>query len=325
MRISHLLAIMLALSTSVGLTACNKKEGEKNTQVVAKVNSDEITVSQLNFYLQRLGKLDEAQQKQATQQVVTTLVNEQLLLQQAKETKLDRDPRVIELIEKSKNDILARAVMERKMADVKPATDAQIKDFYDKNPALFQDRKLYQLQEWVISAGRDKVSALEAGLNDKASVNAVNDWLKSNGYQFTSNPVARATEQLPMELVPIFNKMKSGDITVVPKDNTINVVMQLSAESQPISLERAKPLIQQFIGNQTRQEVERKTLDELRKSAKIEYMSTIKPIMDAANTAAPATSPTPATETTSKPDAAAPDTKDSKIKSDELNKGIKGL
>ena len=63
------------------------------SQVVARVNEAEITVSQLRTAL--LAKNAAQPTPQATQQALDGLVNEQLLVDAALANKLDRDPTVV--------------------------------------------------------------------------------------------------------------------------------------------------------------------------------------------------------------------------------------
>ena len=88
----YLLTLIIAISLTVG--ACHKKNDQvgatkSDTQVVAKVNGDEITIYQVNYQLNRLGQMSETQAKVAAKQILANLVEQQLLKQQALESKLE--------------------------------------------------------------------------------------------------------------------------------------------------------------------------------------------------------------------------------------------
>ncbi len=71
---------LTVLSIVVAASACSKGGAEK-TQVVARVNDAEITVSQLHNVLIAKGQLDADQE--ATRQALEGLINEQLLVDAA--------------------------------------------------------------------------------------------------------------------------------------------------------------------------------------------------------------------------------------------------
>ena len=95
----------------LALAGCSKHNGSEKTgsQVVAKVNGDEITVHQLNFALSKMGKLDQSQLKPASEKVLQKMVDTELLKQKAIAAKMDRDPQVLQMLEAAKQQVLAQA------------------------------------------------------------------------------------------------------------------------------------------------------------------------------------------------------------------------
>ena len=104
----------IVLSTLV-LGACGDRPPEKKaaSQVAAKVNDGEISVHQINFVLQRTPNIPAAKAEAAKRQVLESLIDQELAVQQAMEAKLERTPNVMQAIESARREILARAFIEQ--------------------------------------------------------------------------------------------------------------------------------------------------------------------------------------------------------------------
>lgn len=84
-RAPRLLCAALVLLAAAGLSACGDKE-KKPGQSLASVNGKEITILQLNEELQRAG-VQSAQQANASKQLLESLIDRQLLQNEAEKEK----------------------------------------------------------------------------------------------------------------------------------------------------------------------------------------------------------------------------------------------
>ena len=272
---SKTLSAVSVLLMTVTLVACGDKNGESkksDTQVVAKVNGDEISIHQVNLQLGRIGKVDEAQSKAISQQIVAKLVDQQLLKQKALEEKLDRDPRVLQILEASKSEILAQAYLEKVSTKAKKPTTAEIDAFYNEHPELFEKRRLFKLQELVVQASPDKFAEIEAGVKDIKNINEVANWLKEHQFQFTANSNVRAAEQLPSNLLKVLQPLSDGELLMVKTDRALNVVHLAASQSQPIARDKATPVIEQYFLNLNKTNLIKDEVKALKDQAKIEYI-----------------------------------------------------
>ena len=256
------------------LAACgggNKKD-KPASQVAAKVNKEEISVHQINFVLQQQRGLKPEQADTASRQVLERLIDQELALQKAQELKIDRDPRVMQQIEAAKREIVARAYIE-KTGEAAPKPSAEdVSKYYAEKPGLFKDRRIYSIQEIAIETKPDQIDTLRAKLQAAKSVNEFVEYLKANNIRFAGNQAVRPAEQLPLNMLDTFAKMKDGQAMLVPSANGAQVIVLAGSKSEPVDEARAKPAIEQFLLNEAKRKLIEGDVKNLRAAAKVEYV-----------------------------------------------------
>ncbi|MFH1986418.1 MAG: EpsD family peptidyl-prolyl cis-trans isomerase [Pseudomonadota bacterium] len=307
----------IVLSTLV-LGACGDRPPEKKaaSQVAAKVNDGEISVHQINFVLQRTPNIPAAKAEAAKRQVLESLIDQELAVQQAMEAKLERTPNVMQAIESARREILARAFIEQKVSkQAKPSAD-EVRKFYNDHPELFANRKIYRIEEVAFAATPEIIAGIKAQLGTgKASVAEVVGGLKAKGVEVTGGVSVKAAEQLALELLPRLAQAKDGQVQMIENQGRVAFITVLASKSEPMDEIKAQPFIENFINNKQKSEAARSTMKELREKAKIEYVGEfVAPAPAVA--AAPAVAPAPAEA----PQKAAANPTEAAV-----NKGIAGL
>jgi len=268
-------ATALLAAGALLLSACGGGGGSnKPTQVAVKVNKDEITVSQVNEQLSRLPAGTPPEQiDPATRQVLGSLINQQLLVQQAIERKLDRDPQVLAALEGARLNILAQAYVQRVIAPQAQPSEQEVRKYYADNPALFSERKVYRLQELAFDVSPEQEKEIAAAAAGMKSLKQLADNLRDRKIPFSADSGVRTAEQLPLAYLPQIAQLKAGNVLVFPTSATrASAIEVLAAESQPVDDKRATPVIDQFLGNRKREELATAELKRLKDAAKIDYM-----------------------------------------------------
>jgi EpsD family peptidyl-prolyl cis-trans isomerase len=316
--------LVLPLLIASLMVGCgDKKEaasGEKASQVAAKVNGTEITVSQVNFALQRIPNLDKDQSKPASLQVVRSLVDQTLLVQKAEADKLDRDPAVVQAMDAARRQILAEAYMSRKLGAPVEPTDAEITAYYDEHPDLFAKRKIYRLQEISIKAPKDKQDAIRTQLAASKTLNDFGAWLKAENYEVKAAQGVKPAEQLPQEMLPKLAAMPDGQAMMVNTPDGVLVIVLADSQSQPVTMEQAKPAISRLLQQQARQKAAKAELEALKATAKIEYVGEFVDAGKEPDAAKPAEAAAPAQPAAAPAAGAAP-----AADADAISKGVSGL
>jgi len=316
----HLKKLVLPLLVVVLVAGCgNKKDGaaqeKKATQVAAKVNGTELTVSQVNFALQRIPNLDKEQSKAASLQVVRNLVDQEVLAQKAQSEKLDRDPMVVQALDAAHRQIMAEAYMSRKLGAPVEPTDAEVTDYFNKHPELFAQRKIYRLQEVTIKAPKEKQEAIRKQLAASKTLDDFAAWLKAENLPVKVAQGAKPAEQLPQAILPQLAKMPDGQAMIVNAPDGLQVIVLAGSQAQPVTLEQARPVIARVLQNEARQKAAKAELDKLKAAARIEYVGEFT---DAGKEAAAPAAPAAPAGSAAAPAAPAADAA-------AISKGVSGL
>ena len=305
--------LLVLAVVAVVIGGCGESKDKPASQTAAKVNGDEVTVHQINAELQRAtgGQMPQgANAETASKRILEGLIDQTLLLQQAKESKLDRDPQVLQALESSRRQILAQAYIDRQAAGSPPTQD-EIKAFYTKHPDLFEQRKVYSFREFLFERAkfsdqvRDQLNAVKSPAEIAKTLTAAN-------IRYRETTSTRAAESLPLEALPRIAKMNKGDTIAFTDQNLANVLMLLDYAEQPIALDRATSVIQQYLLNQKKRELAQSKVKELRDKGKIEYVGTFAKL-DAGNKSTDVKlPPSPAPDAVKKDD-------------DHIEKGLSGI
>jgi EpsD family peptidyl-prolyl cis-trans isomerase len=280
-------ALILVAAT---LSACGDKAKEKKSgQALASVNGEEVTVLQLNEELQRAG-VTAAQQDSASKQLLQVLIDRQLLQEAAAKENLDRDPKVMQAIDRAKALIVAQAYLQKRVGNVARPTEAEVEDYFNKNPEFFSNRKQFSMNELVIGAN-DLTPELRRAADSARSLEEVAVWLDAHKVRYGRTEVSRSTADLPPQLSGKLLGMPKGQLFVVKEGPRAMFISVAEIKDAPVTLVVAAPQIEQFLMNKRNKELASAELSRLRAGARIEYLN--KSMAPDPNTATPAAAGTP--------------------------------
>jgi EpsD family peptidyl-prolyl cis-trans isomerase len=254
------------------LAACGASGDKPATQTAARVNKEEITVHQINNVLAAQRGLRPEQAESAGRQVLERLIDQELALQKAAEQKIDRDPRVVQQIEAARRDIVARAYTEKLAEGAPKPSAAEIQKYYDEHPALFAQRRIYQLQEIVVAADPSQVESLQAQARKARNANEFVEVLKAQNVKYAATQALRAAEQIPLQALPALAELKDGQAMMTPTPTGVTLLFLAASKAEPVDLERATPAISNYLLNERKRKVVADDLKALRAAATVQYV-----------------------------------------------------
>ncbi len=305
---------MLVMTAAI-LSACGDKAEKKPGQALASVNGEEITVLQLNDELGRVNP-QAAQQEATRKQLLDALIDRQLLQSEAAKEKLDRDPKVLQAIERAKSTIVAQAYLQKRIGTVARPTKSEVEAYYTQNPNLFANRKQFDMRQLVLATS-DVTDDVKKAIDSSKSLDEVAAWLEAHQVKFGRAQMARASTDLPPELNSRLLAMPKGQMFIIREGARSMLISINEIKDAPLALEQAAPQIEQFLFNKKNKEAADAAIKQLRSTAKIEYLNA--PAGTAPAATAPATAAAPAAP------AAAPAATPAPASDEAAARGVAGL
>lgn len=256
----------LVLMTAV--SACGGKSDGKSSQVVATVNDEEITVMQLNRVLQSTGASEVT--SEVTKRALDALTSEELLVQAALKAKIDRDPAFVQALEQSRRQLLAQFFAERSVYPKTVVTAQEVADYYRKEPLLFANRKTFRLTTFETGKS-DMTAAVREKLDQVKSVDQVRGVLDAHAIKYVTQMISVAPERLPLSELSAFANAKVGDLFINQQNEDKVLLMSVTSIEQdvPLTLERAKPMIEEYLRNSRNKQAAAEYLKHAKATAKI--------------------------------------------------------
>ena len=274
----------------VGLVGCGGSKEKKSGQALASVNGEEVTVLQLNEELQRAGVTAD-RQAAASKQLLESLIDRQLLLNEANKEKLDRDPKVLQSIERAKALIVVQAYLQKKVGTPARPTRTEVEEYYNKNPQFFQQRKQFDMRQLVLQT-KDLTPAVKTVIDSAKSLDEVAVALDAQKVRYARAQVTRSSTDLPAELSRKLLDMNKGQLFIVREGERSLLISIADIKDAPVPLEAAVPQIEQFLLNQKGKAAADAEVARLRAAAKIEYLNkAASEVPPAASAPAPAPAP----------------------------------
>ena len=262
-------ALLLACAAVAGCG--DKNKAPRAGQALVSVNGEEITAMQLNEELQRANVLP-AQQEAASRQLLDGLIDRQLLQNEAAKEKLDRDPKVMQAVERARALIVAQAYMQKKIGAIDKPSSAEVRDYYTSNPDFFANRKQFDMKQLVIET-KDLTEQAKQAADSARTLEAMAAWFDANKVKYLRTQSSRTTSDLTPEMSAKLKSMTPGQLFVVKEGPRSMFISIADIKDNPASLEIAGPQIEKFLMNKRGKELAEAELKRLRGIAKIDYIN----------------------------------------------------
>lgn len=284
--------IPLLLTSAILSTACDKLNNlnvpsVKKEDAVASVNGTYISKKTLETLEKEISERSQGQ-KFPQEQLLEELIQRELLIQQAKDKKLDNSPEVVERLTTIKNSLLSQAALQDYLKN-NPVSDEELKSEYDLQMSKMNEE--YKARHILVKT-EDEAKKLIAELE--------------KGADFATLAKKHSQDQAPGgdlgwftadRMVPEFSQavvlLENGKFTKTPVKSQFGYHVILREDSKKLTPPPLESIKEQFRPYLQRQKAQ-KFIEGLRSSAKVEILLS-KPAE--ASAAAPAAAEVPAEST----------------------------
>lgn len=259
-------------------TAGERREAAaRPTQVVARVNGEEITVHQLNERLAALdptgaGAGDTAQSNAAQLKVLDRLIELTLIRQEAESQGLAQSPTVLRQLQEARTEVLARAWVQQVGEDEMTPSPTELRRYFDEHPHSFMRRRVFVLQELRAEVPRERQEELLRRLPECRDAQAFGRWLNQAGHRWAVQAVQKGSESLSAQNLKDLESLRPGQAVALPEEAGLRVWWLQSSMEQPIAWPQAQPIIERVIMAQRRIQRAGEELQRLRAQARVEYV-----------------------------------------------------
>ena len=265
----------LAVFVGVGLAACGGKDSAPEGQVIARVNGQEITLSELNSELiaNNLGK--RADDKAVSKAMVERLIARKLLVEVARDSGLDKTSEYVLARQRTEENELAGLAQRQMMSQVKPPTREEAEKYIRENPGTFNNRKLMTLEQirFLQPANANDVKLIEPA----KTLDQVAELLKQNSIRFERVPTVLDTTSISRELADRIDSLPPGEVFIISNGQMVlaNVIREKRPAAIPeeARVQYASQLIQQ---QRVAKGIEAQ-VDQLKKKATLTYQKGYDP------------------------------------------------
>ena len=263
----------LLCGIALALVACGGESTPSEPgQALARVDGEEITVIQLNDELSR-SRINPDQIEQVKKQLLESMIDRQLVVEEAKRNKLDRAPNVMRAIERSKMQIIAQSYIQTTLSQVEEPTQAEIDQFYQENPELFAQRKRYSFS-FIRFAAEILNDDFNTVIDSANSLGDVVKWLDKHQISYHSDEMVRVTTDIPPPIVARLRDAKVGERFLVNENATATTMLVSvdNMEPAPLAAKDVQSQIALHLLNTKRRDTARAAIAQLRAAADIEYL-----------------------------------------------------
>ena len=272
MRIYFSGAAILAIALHGFVTPTFAAEGRKaesgKTQIVAKINKREITISDLRGEMARAGIAPNS--PDAERIALENIVSRVLLTDAARDANLHRRPEALRRMATAQEQALADLYLTTASAPPEP-TRAEIEDYIADNPGLFGQRRVYDFSVLSLPTAAFDEKKLTPLFDESKDFAALSAALVQAGVEAFVTPATQASSAFPKAIRQQLGVYHVRDNIVIKGESQTQIMKIMRVRSAPVSAAEAPAIARAAILNERAQRRADGLLASLKRKSTLSY------------------------------------------------------
>lgn len=261
------LAMMAGLFAPSLAAGKNTVESGK-TQIVAKLNKREITISDLRNEIARLGLSPNAEN--AERIALDNIVTRALLADAARDARLHRRPEALRRMAIAQEQALADLYLATASQPSEP-TLVEIEDFISENPSLFGERKIYSFSVLSLPSGEFDQEKLGSLFDQSEDFTALAAALDSGDVTYVIAPSVQPSSAFPEMIRKQLAVYGENDNIVIQGEATTQILKITAVQPAPLPSRDAPAFARQALMQKASQERAESMLASLKEKSTLSY------------------------------------------------------
>ena len=230
-----LMVSVLIVSSSFAQTSANTSEPSENkgAEIVATVNGQAITASELNYAAggPANGVTDPQARALIFSQVLDELINQTLLEQEFKKNSQRKDQNNAWQVDFANRQTAASFYLNSQLNKLPKLDERMVNDFIIQHPEFTAKRKTYHFNQIVVDASnKSTLSDLKALIAKGDNLEGIKDWLKQNKVPNMRSNLWRSSEQIAPGVLKTLDSINKNVIDIqMTADNERIIIVKLQS------------------------------------------------------------------------------------------------
>lgn len=279
---------LFLVAAPLALAACGGKADTPTGQVVANVNGEEITTTDLESELNGAAAPTPEGQKNLQRMALENIINRTILAQAAEAEGLAKGPEFAVIERKAKQAALVE-LLQRKLGKTIPQPgNEEIDNFISDNPSMFANRRIFVVDQIVVPQANEEMLKALQPVKSMAEAQTVLQKLNVKGNN-TVGVIDALT--VPPQAAQQIAALPPGEVFIIPANGALRINNIRSSQVDPITGAQAQAIAKELLSRQRGQTAMQAALGERIKAgrAEVKYNDAFAPPKPPAN--APAGAP----------------------------------